>query len=265
MHVPIRPDGIIEQFDGYCGLTELDWDAYRRRYGDVRRLDRILDSEGDDPNRYQASKQADVLMLFYLLSADELRELFDRLGYRLPRESITENIRYYLARTSHGSTLSAVVHAWVLARNHRTQALRYFVEALDSDVADVQGGTTAEGIHLAAMAGSVDVLQRCFAGVEARDDRLLLNPYWPRHLGTLELDIRYREHPLTLRITGDTVRVDAGAGRQPPVRLSCRGETVLLGPGDAVEFPLSHRPDRTRPARPRDPPAPVTTSAPDAR
>lgn len=258
MHVPVRPDGIIEQFDGYGRLAELDWDAYRRRHGDIRRLDRILESEGDDPNRYQASKQADVLMLFYLLSADELRGLLDRLGYRLPRGSITQNIRYYLSRTTHGSTLSAVVHAWVLARNHRTQALRYFVEALDSDVADVQGGTTAEGIHLAAMAGSVDVLQRCFAGMEARDDRLLLNPYWPRHLGTLELDIRYREHPLTLRITGDTVRVDAGPGRQPPVRLSCRGETVLLAPGDVVEFPLPRQHRQDRPAQgPPGGPAPA--------
>lgn len=241
MYVPIRPDGIIDQFDGYGELAELDWEAYRARYGDVRRLDRILESEGDSPNRYKASKQADVLMLFYLLSADELRELFDRLGYQLPRDAIPRNVEYYLARTSHGSTLSAVVHAWVLARNHRAQALRYFVEALDSDVADIQGGTTAEGVHLAAMAGSVDVLQRCFAGVETRDDTLLLNPYWPRHLGTLELDIRYREHPLTLRITGDTVRVDAGASRQPPVRLCCRGETVTLGPGEVVEFPVSRR------------------------
>ncbi|MEU7875375.1 glycosyl hydrolase family 65 protein [Dactylosporangium sp. NPDC049140] len=241
MYVPVRPDGIVNQFDGYEELAELDWAAYRGRYGDIRRLDRILESEGDNPNRYKASKQADVLMLFYLLSADELGELFDRLGYRLPRDAIPKNIEYYLARTSHGSTLSAVVHAWVLARNHRAQALRYFVEALESDVADIQGGTTAEGVHLAAMAGSVDVLQRCFAGVETRDDALVLNPYWPRHLGALQFDIRYREHPLTLRITGDTVRVEAAAGRQPPIRLCCRSETVMLGPGEVVDFPVSRR------------------------
>jgi trehalose/maltose hydrolase-like predicted phosphorylase len=239
MYVPIQPDGMIDQFDGYGRLAELDWEAYRRRYDDIRRLDRILESEGDTPNRYQASKQADVLMLFYLFSADELSALFDRLGYRWDPSAIPKNIEYYLARTSHGSTLSAVVHAWVLARNHRAQALEYFVEALDSDLADIQGGTTAEGIHLAAMAGSVDVLQRCFAGVETRGDTLWLNPYWPPQLGTLELDIRYREHPLRLRISGDTVRVAAGPGRQPPLRLCCRGEEALLGPGEAVELPTS--------------------------
>jgi trehalose 6-phosphate phosphatase len=237
MYVPIRPDGIISQFEGYEGLAELDWDAYRARYGDIRRLDRILEAEGDTPDRYQASKQADVLMLFYLLSADELGELFDRLGYPFTPDTIPDSIEYYLARTTHGSTLSAVVHAWVLARNHRAQAMRYFVEALDSDVADIQGGTTAEGVHLAAMAGSVDVLQRCFAGVETRGDTLWLNPYWPPHLGTLEFDIRYREHPLTLRISGEKVRIAAGDGRQPPIWLCCRGERILLGPGQIVEFP----------------------------
>ena len=239
MYVPIRADQIIEQFEGYSKLAELDWDAYRERYGDIRRLDRILESESDTPNRYQASKQADVLMLFYLFSAEELSELFRRLGYQWDPGMIPANIEYYLARTSHGSTLSAVVHAWVLARSHRDGALEYFVEALDSDLADVQGGTTAEGIHLAAMAGSVDLLQRCFAGVETRGDTLWLNPYWPPQLGTLELGIRYREHSLTLRINGDTVRVAAEPGRQPPVRLRCRGQTALLGPGETIELPAT--------------------------
>ena len=42
--------------------------ATAHRYGDIRRLDRILEAEGDTVNRYQASKQADVLMLGYLFS-----------------------------------------------------------------------------------------------------------------------------------------------------------------------------------------------------
>ncbi len=50
------------------------------KYGDIHRLDRILDAEGDDVNRYKASKQADVLMLFYLFSSEELLELFHRPG-----------------------------------------------------------------------------------------------------------------------------------------------------------------------------------------
>ena len=124
-----------------------------------------------------------------------------------------------------------------LARLRRARALEYFVEALASDVADVQGGTTAEGIHLGAMAGTVDVLQRCFAGVETRGDTLRLDPYWPPSLGTLQLRVRYRELPLDLRISGETVRVTAGIGRQAAVRLCCRGQVAVVGPGEALTLP----------------------------
>lgn len=238
MFVPFHADGVISQFEGYGELAELDWAAYRRSHHDIQRLDRILEAEGDDVNRYQAAKQADVLMLFYLFSAEELGALLRRLGYRLERDTIPRTIDYYLARTSHGSTLSAVVHAWVLARANRHRALEFFHRALKSDVTDIQGGTTAEGIHLAAMAGSVDLLQRCFSGLETRGERLLLNPHWPHELGLLELTLHYREVPLLLRITEDRVDVAAGAGTQRPIEIVCRGQTARLEPGSTVRFPL---------------------------
>ncbi len=115
-------------------------------------------------------------MLFYLLSADELRCILHGLGYEFVGDAIPATIDYYMARTSHGSTLSGVVHSWVLARANRDRAMEFFDLALRSDIADVQGGTTAEGIHLAAMAGSVDLLQRCFTGLETRGDRLIFSP-----------------------------------------------------------------------------------------
>jgi alpha,alpha-trehalase len=236
MFVPFHDGGIISQFEGYEDLEELDWSGYRERYGDIQRLDRILEAEGDTVDRYQASKQADVLMLFYLLSAEELREILGRLGYELGPEQFARTVEYYLERTSHGSTLSAMVHAWVLARSHRERALELFFRALRADVADVQGGTTAEGIHLAAMAGSVDLLQRCFSGLELRHDRLILNPYWPEELGNLRFTILYREQRLSIRISGTDVEVAADAGRHEPIKVVCRDEMVELKPGSRVEF-----------------------------
>lgn len=146
-------DGVISQFEGYAELEELDWAAYRRRYGDIRRLDRILEAEGDSPNRYKASKQADVLMLFHLLGEKGLGEIMTDLGYEWNTETAVRTVDYYLARTCHGSTLSAVVHAGVLARVRPGASQPFLVEALNSDVKDLQGGTTAEGVHLGAMAG----------------------------------------------------------------------------------------------------------------
>lgn len=250
MYVPFHGDGILSQFEGYEDLEELDWDGYRRRYGDIRRLDRILEAEGDSANRYKASKQADVLMLFYLLSADELGQLLGRLGYGLGPDAIPRTIDYYLARTSHGSTLSAVVHAWVLARAHREHAVEFFQRALHADVTDIQGGTTPEGIHLAAMAGSVDILQRCFSGLETRAGHLVLNPFWPHDLGVLELNLRYREHPLTLRISDHRVQVTAGSGVHHPIKVSCRDETAELHPGTTLHFPLASGHDEPGDRRP---------------
>ena len=175
-------------------------------------------------------------MLFYLLSAEELTELLHGLGYDWSPDQIPATIDHYMARTSHGSTLSAVVHAWVLARSRREQAVELFTRALDSDVADVQGGTTAEGIHLAAMAGTVDLLQRCFSGLELRDQRLHLNPYWPEPLSALEFSIWYQDHLLTIRITGRAAEVAAGPGLQRPVEVVCRGRTQLLESGSRVRF-----------------------------
>ena len=238
MFVPFHPDGIISQFEGYEKLDDFDWATYRERYGDFHRLDRILEAENDSPNHYKVSKQADVLMLFYVLTSDELGEVLDRLGYRLEPEMIPRTIDYYLERTSHGSTLSAVVHAWVLARAHREQAMEFFVRALDSDVADIQGGTTPEGIHLGAMAGTIDLLQRCFTGIDTRGDVLWLDPSWPKDLGPLEFDVDYRGHLLTLQLTGERIRVSSHPGERGDVQVGCSGEVVDLAAGSAVEFPL---------------------------
>jgi trehalose-phosphatase len=236
MYVPFH-DGVISQFEGYGELAELDWDRLRGRYGNIQRLDRILEAEHDDVNRYKASKQADALMLLYLLSAKELHELLDRLGYRFSPDQVPDMVDYYVARTSHGSTLSGVVHTWVLARANREHALEYFQQALTSDVSDIQGGTTSEGIHLAAMAGSVDLMQRCFTGLETRSDRIILSPHWPESLGVLAIPIHYRGLHLHLRVSGRGVIISVDPREAAGIEVECRGQVVTLMPGTTVRFP----------------------------
>ncbi len=71
MNLLFNGDGIIEQFDGYFGLKELDWDEYRKKYDDIQRMDRILKAEGNSPDDYKVAKQADTLMIFYNLDEEE--------------------------------------------------------------------------------------------------------------------------------------------------------------------------------------------------
>jgi alpha,alpha-trehalase len=234
MFVPFH-DGVISQFEGYSELAELDWEHYRQEYGNIQRLDRILEAENDSVNNYKASKQADALMLFFLLASEELLGLFGRLGYGFAPEQIPKTVDYYLSRTSDGSTLSAIVHSWVLARANRHHAMRYFAQVLVSDIVDIQGGTTSEGIHLAAMAGSVDLLQRCFTGLETRDDRLILAPHWPEELGAIEFPFVYRGHRLHLRISGRSGALTSEAGNAGSITAECRGRVQQLLPGRTIE------------------------------
>jgi alpha,alpha-trehalase len=238
MRITFHGDGIISQFEGYEALDEFDWEGYRRKYVNIQRLDRILELEEDSANRYKVSKQADVLMLFYLFSADELGALFKQLGYPFEYETIPNNVAYYIQRTSHGSTLSHLVHSWVLARAHRTRSWRLFTEALEGDVNDIQGGTTPEGIHLGAMAGTVDLVQRCYTGVETRDGVLWLNPCLPEDLRGLAFSLRYRNHWLRLEITRDTLRVSFCKGRAGTARIGFRNTVYEFAQGDTREFSL---------------------------
>ncbi|MFE2752298.1 glycoside hydrolase family 65 protein [Actinosynnema sp. NPDC059335] len=242
LHVPFLRGGLMAQFEGYDRLDELDWDAYRSRYGDIGRLDLLLDAEGDTTNRYRASKQADVLMLLYLLSADELTAILRRLGYDFDPARIPDTVSYYLTRTTHGSTLSRVVHAWVLSRGDRPASWRLLREALDADLSDTAGGTTREGVHLGAMAATADILQRCYTGLETRGDILRLHPRLPDELTRLDVDLRYRGHWLRLTVTHSHLHVRARPGSAAPITIVVDDVTRTLGGGGHLFVPLADAP-----------------------
>ncbi|MEU5721884.1 glycosyl hydrolase family 65 protein [Micromonospora sp. NPDC047738] len=231
-------DGILAQFEGYGDLAELDWDRYRRRYGDLRQLGSLLQAEGDDANRYKISKQADVLMLLYLFSAEELTGLVRGLGYEFAPTRIPAVVDYYLSRTTHGSTLSRVAHAWVLARTDRRRSYEMLTTALGTDLTDPQHSSTRNGIHLGAAAGTLDILQRCYTGLEVRGDVLRLNPLLPDGLDELDCVIRYRNQLIFLHVDHEGLRISAAPGAGQPVPVAVRGESFPLPPGTTVEVAL---------------------------
>jgi trehalose/maltose hydrolase-like predicted phosphorylase len=249
MFVPFLGDGIISQFGGYEDLEELDWDAYRAKYGNIQRLDRILRAEGKDPNRYKVTKQADTVMLFFLFRQEELREIFGRLGYDYRAGTLTRNVEYYDRRTSHGSTLSFVTHAGVLAAVDPESSWDRFLVALRSDADDIQGGTTKEGIHMGVMSGTLDLVQRNYAGAHVYDGVLHFNPQLPSRLDSLSFSVQFRETPIQVTLTGDHLTLAVhpeGASR--PVRVAVRDDARELRPGDQAVFELSRNPATTGPS-----------------
>jgi HAD superfamily hydrolase (TIGR01509 family) len=210
--VVIRDDGIISQFDGWMELRELDWERYREKYDNIRRMDRILKAENDSPNRYKVSKQADMLMTFYLMAPGQVKQMLQRMGYEVGDETelIRKNYEYYVRRTSHGSTLSYVVHS-AIARyipGYRRQAWKWFMEAMRSDRYDTQGGTTPEGIHCGVMAGTVAIILENFAGINLFADHLSLEPELPREWSSLAFKIEQRGRIFDIRIAKHEVTVE---------------------------------------------------------
>lgn len=244
LHIPIRNDGIIEQFEGYFQLKDLDFSCYQKKYGDLQRLDRILECEGRTTQDYKTIKQADVLMLFYLFSTEELKEQFSYLGYPFEPSCIPSNIDYYLKQTVHGSTLSRAVHSWVLSRVDRRSSWGLFKEALESDICDIQGGTTREGIHLGAMGETVDIIQRCYSGMEPRDDVLWFNPKLPDELPSVRMRIRYRGHWLTVFINHQKMRILVDRSLYTAAQIGFNGEVHTIRQGEYRVFELKSESQR---------------------
>ncbi|QDG66909.1 beta-phosphoglucomutase family hydrolase [Pseudarthrobacter sp. NIBRBAC000502772] len=237
MYVPFH-EGIISQFAGYEQLQELDWDHYRNAYRNIERLDLILEAEGDSPNRYRLAKQADVLMLLYVLGGQELMLFLARLGYDVTAAQLEATVDYYLARTAHGSTLSRVAHASVLAAKDPDRAWNTFREALSADLDDTQGGTTRTGIHLGAMAGTIDVVQRSFAGLRITSNALLFAPKMPKGIKSVSFHVRYRDHLLGVVLEHGKLTVSAAPGDAGPIWLQVGPERHQLAAGDQRQFLL---------------------------
>jgi trehalose/maltose hydrolase-like predicted phosphorylase len=237
MFVPFHGDGIISQFEGYENLEELDWEAYRAKYGNIQRLDRILKAEGDDPDRYKLAKQADTVLLFFLFSKEELKQIFERLGYDYTPDMVRKNVDYYDRRTSHGSTLSFVAHAGILAGLDPESSWERYMVALESDVGDVQGGTTQEGIHMGVMAGTLDLIQRSYAGSEIRDDILRFDPKPVGHLDGLSFPMRFRGTPLEVTLEGGKLTVAAQSdGFNRPIKVGVGDEVREVKVGERYTF-----------------------------
>ncbi len=237
-------DGIIHQFDGYMDLPELDWNHYRQKYGNIRRMDRILKAEQDSPDRYKVTKQADVLMTFYLLAPEDVGCILTDLGHPVEdgHKLLEDNYSYYVDRTSHGSSLSKVVHASIAGSILLGDVMwEWFLEALESDIHDTQGGTTFEGIHCGVMTGTLWVVMSGFAGLTLLDEGIGLEPMLPEHWSRLAFGARHAGAAFHIDITRDKASVRAEReGRSSTVEVK-RGRHRTFRPWKATEIVLDYR------------------------
>jgi trehalose/maltose hydrolase-like predicted phosphorylase len=182
---------LYEQFAGFYGLEPLVVADLARR---PIAADLLL-----GPERVagaQVLKQADVVLLHHLVPAE------------VAPGSLEPNLAFYEPRTAHGSSLSPAIHAALLARAGRFgPALEALRLSCRLDVDDLTG-TTSGGLHLATMGGVWQALVFGFGGVRAFEDRLTIDPRLPEAWNVLELRLKFRGHPVRIRIEEDSLTVD---------------------------------------------------------
>lgn len=237
----IREDGVIEQFRGYFGLEELDWDHYREQYENIDRLDRILKAEGKSPDDYKLSKQADLLMSFYNLGQSEVSRIIEGLGYNVPEDYMRTNFNYYIERTSHGSTLSRLVHgrlAWKMGMTQMGWDL--YLDALRSDLVDIQGGTTGEGIHCGVMAGTVYEVISTYAGLDLSGELPALDPAMPAHWNGLEFNFLFRGTRFFIEIGKYKVNISCKSSGKDKIKIHLCGKEIELSQDEPVSVNINN-------------------------
>jgi trehalose/maltose hydrolase-like predicted phosphorylase len=145
----------------------------------------------------QILKQPDVLMLHHMLPG------------ATASGSLRPNLDFYEPRTALGSSLSPGIHAALFARAGQMEeavAMLRLTARLDLDD---RTGTTAGGLHLAAMGSAWQALVQGFAGIRPTRDALLVDPRLPASWTGLEIPVTYHGSRVRFRFEPESVSVDA--------------------------------------------------------
>ncbi|MEA3309091.1 MAG: glycoside hydrolase family 65 protein [Chloroflexota bacterium] len=169
--------GLIEQFEGFFDLIPVDLAAYESRETSMQALFGVAETQA-----YQVLKQADVLMLLYLLSAEYDSAI------------IKTNWDYYTPRTdlTYGSSLGPAIQATLAAQIGDVEtAYEHFMLAARTDLEDVRGNA-GEGIHGASAGGLWQAVIFGFGGVRVEEGRLVADPRLPSGWTRLKFRLQYQ-------------------------------------------------------------------------
>ena len=162
----VQPNGLMEQFDGFFQLKDVNLADYEPR---TRSMHEVFGIEA--ANEYQAIKQPDVLMTLYLLH-DHYSD-----------DVIRSNYNYYNSRTDHtyGSSLGPSIQAIIACvMGDPEDAYEHFIRAARADLRDVRGNA-GDGIHAASAGGTWQAVVFGFGGLRLTTQSWETNPRLPKH------------------------------------------------------------------------------------
>ncbi len=209
-----RKGGFIEQFDGYLKLKNV-----RLTEADENGIPVIPKSwRGRDVALSQLVKQADVLMLLYLLG-----DVFNL-------KTKKTNYDYYIARTVHSSSLSASIHAAIAAEiGDMQRAYTLFNLALRADISNIYGNT-AEGIHAASLGGTWQTAIFGFAGINIVKEKLIINPNLPNTWNYMQFVLSWQGLALHIKLNHTTVKIRIASSAKKKLDISVFGTHYKLSP-----------------------------------
>ena len=231
-------DEMVVPFDEELGVTSQSEGFTRYRHWDF-----AATSRGEYPlllhypyyllYSSQVVKQADLVFALY------------SCGDRFDAEQKRRDFDYYEPITVRDSSLSASIQGVVAAEvGHRQLAYEYFRETAFVDLRDLSG-TTADGLHLASLAGAWLVAVAGFGGLRDHGDTLAFAPCVTDPITRLSFRLLYRGRRLRIEVDPDGARYELLDGE--PLEVLHYGEPITLELGSTQA--------RTCPA-PREP-APV--------
>ena len=215
-----RKDGFIEQFEGYLKLKNV-----RLTEADENGIPVIPKSwMGRDMALSQLIKQADVLMLLYLLG-----DVFNLKTKKI-------NYDYYIARTVHNSSLSASIHAAIAAETGDMQkAYTLFNLALRADISNIYGNT-AEGIHAASLGGTWQAVIFGFAGIEIVKEGLAIEPNLPNTWNHMQFVLSFHGVSLHIKLSHNMVKIRFVSSSRQKLDISVFGRHYKLAPKKSHTF-----------------------------
>ena len=158
------------------------------------------------------------------------------MGYTKDVNILPKNFDYYFGRTSHGSTLSRIVHAYLANELGRGDlAWQLYMEALSSDYVDIQGGTTGEGIHAGVMGSTVLFVMQSIAGIRFREKSLSMNPILPENWKKLAFNFAFRKNYYIFEISSEGLAIELNSTEDQPVEIEISGKKYGLIPGERFE------------------------------
>ncbi|EMU1127358.1 TPA: glycoside hydrolase family 65 protein [Citrobacter koseri] len=188
----IQQDGILPQDDAFLSKPVIDLAKYKANAGKQTIL---LDYSRAEVNEMQILKQADVVMLMYMLP-----DLFTP-------QTCLANLRFYEARTIHDSSLSKAIHGIVAARcKDPEMGYQFWRDGGQIDLGD-DPHSCDDGIHAAATGAIWLGAIQGFAGLSVRHGELHLHPALPAQWKRLAFPLQWQGRELFITMDADNISI----------------------------------------------------------